>query len=91
MMTAVPTSVRSLVAYARARCRISCSTSEARRPGKKHVVELKGFLATVFQHEFDHLDGKLYIDYLDSMDELIEVGASDEAEEGAEERAAALA
>lgn len=25
-------------------------------------LELKGFLATVFQHEFDHLDGRLYID-----------------------------
>ncbi|MEC9374931.1 MAG: peptide deformylase [Pseudomonadota bacterium] len=25
-------------------------------------MELKGFLATVFQHEFDHLDGKLFID-----------------------------
>jgi len=25
-------------------------------------IELNGFSATVFQHEFDHLDGKLYID-----------------------------
>ena len=25
-------------------------------------IELQGFLATVFQHEFDHLDGTLYID-----------------------------
>ena len=25
-------------------------------------LELTGFPATVFQHEFDHLDGKLYID-----------------------------
>jgi peptide deformylase len=32
------------------------------------------------QHELDHLDGKLYIDYLDSMDDLIEVGAGDEEE-----------
>ncbi len=30
--------------------------------GTKHVLELKGFLATVFQHEFDHLDGVLYVD-----------------------------
>ena len=28
-------------------------------------MELTGFLATVFQHEFDHLDGKLYIDRID--------------------------
>ncbi|MFU8814225.1 MAG: peptide deformylase [Pseudomonadales bacterium] len=25
-------------------------------------LELQGFLATVFQHEFDHLDGRLYLD-----------------------------
>jgi peptide deformylase len=27
-----------------------------------HELELSGFLATVFQHEFDHLDGTLYLD-----------------------------
>jgi peptide deformylase len=27
-------------------------------------VELRGFLATVFQHEFDHLDGQLFVDRL---------------------------
>jgi len=26
------------------------------------TLELNGFLATVFQHEFDHLDGLLYVD-----------------------------
>ena len=36
------------------------------------------------QHELDHLDGKLYIDYLDSMDELIPVGGRDEGEDGEE-------
>lgn len=30
--------------------------------GDAHTLELTGFLATVFQHEFDHLDGTLYID-----------------------------
>jgi peptide deformylase len=30
--------------------------------GKSHTLELRGFIATVFQHEFDHLDGRLYID-----------------------------
>jgi len=30
--------------------------------GEMRSLELSGFLATVFQHEFDHLDGKLYID-----------------------------
>jgi peptide deformylase len=30
--------------------------------GSPAALELEGFLATVFQHEFDHLDGRLYID-----------------------------
>lgn len=32
--------------------------------GNQNSIELEGFLATVFQHEFDHLDGLLYIDRL---------------------------
>jgi len=32
--------------------------------GKDCAIELSGFLATVFQHEFDHLDGILYLDRL---------------------------
>ena len=32
-----------------------------------------GLLSRALQHELDHLDGKLYIDYLDSMDELLSV------------------
>lgn len=32
--------------------------------GDRGTLELDGFLATVFQHEFDHLDGKLYVDRL---------------------------
>jgi len=30
--------------------------------GNHTTLELRGFLATVFQHEFDHLDGTLYVD-----------------------------
>lgn len=30
--------------------------------GEAREMELQGFPATVFQHEFDHLDGKLFID-----------------------------
>ena len=30
--------------------------------GKAQRLELHGFHATVFQHEFDHLDGVLYVD-----------------------------
>jgi len=32
--------------------------------GNPFELELNGFLATVFQHEFDHLDGVLYVDRL---------------------------
>jgi len=32
--------------------------------GEAFELELQGFLATVIQHEFDHLDGRLYIDRL---------------------------
>ena len=30
--------------------------------GECHELEARGFLATVFQHEFDHLDGRLFLD-----------------------------
>ena len=34
-------------------------------------LELRGFLATVFQHEFDHLDGTLYIDRITDRTRLV--------------------
>jgi peptide deformylase len=34
-------------------------------------LDVKDYLARVFQHEYDHLDGILYIDRLASMDDLI--------------------
>ena len=39
--------------------------------GKQQQLELRGFLATVFQHEFDHLDGKLYIDRMTDSTKLV--------------------
>lgn len=39
--------------------------------GNRHVRELKGFPATVFQHEFDHLDGVLYIDRITDTKKLV--------------------
>ncbi len=38
--------------------------------GARHSLELQGFPATVFQHEFDHLDGVLYIDRLKDSTQL---------------------
>ena len=43
------------------------------RNGRKIKVNGKGLLSRALQHELDHLQGKLYIDYLESMDELIPV------------------
>lgn len=34
--------------------------------GKQVSLEAEGLLAQVFQHEIDHLDGKVYIDRLDA-------------------------
>jgi peptide deformylase len=50
------------------------------RVGKKIKIAGSGLLGRALQHELDHLDGKLYIDYLDSMDDLIAVGDDDEEE-----------
>jgi peptide deformylase len=61
------------------------------RVGKKIKVSGTGLLSRALQHELDHLDGKLYIDYLDSMDDLIPVGQGEDEPEGAEEAAKALA
>lgn len=33
--------------------------------GDLYEIDLDGFLARIFQHEIDHLDGKLIVDYVD--------------------------
>ncbi|MGE3973679.1 MAG: peptide deformylase [Bdellovibrionales bacterium] len=38
--------------------------------GEKQELEAEGFLATVLQHEFDHLDGVLYIDRIQDPRDL---------------------
>ena len=37
------------------------------RNGKPFEVQAEGLMAQAIQHEIDHLDGKLYIDYLSSL------------------------
>ena len=37
------------------------------RDGKPFVLRTDGLLATCIQHEIDHLDGKLFIDYLSPL------------------------
>ena len=41
------------------------------RQGQPQVLVAEDFLATVFQHEFDHLRGKLYIDRIEDTRKLV--------------------
>ncbi|MER3418702.1 MAG: peptide deformylase [Chloroflexota bacterium] len=50
------------------------------RFGRKIKVAGTGLLGRALQHELDHIEGKLYIDYLESLDELIPVGTAEEDE-----------
>jgi peptide deformylase len=50
------------------------------RQGRPVRVSGHGFLARALQHELDHLDGRLYIDHLDSLDDLRRVGDDGELE-----------
>lgn len=52
------------------------------RHGKEFRVKGEELFARALQHEIDHLNGKLYIDYLESLEELVRVSeAPDEVEE----------
>jgi peptide deformylase len=51
------------------------------RVGKRIKLAGTGLLSRALQHEIDHLEGKLYIDYLESMDELVPVAPEAEGEE----------
>lgn len=37
------------------------------RYGKEFRVKVKGWLARIFQHEIDHLDGRLYTDIANAV------------------------
>lgn len=51
------------------------------RAGKRINIEAEGLLARVFQHEIDHLDGKLFVDRVDE-DTLCWLVPDEEAEDG---------
>ncbi|HEX9609752.1 MAG TPA: peptide deformylase [Candidatus Limnocylindria bacterium] len=55
------------------------------RHGKEFRLRGTELLSRALQHEIDHLNGGLYIDLLDSLDELVRVGeaATSEVEEDA--------
>jgi peptide deformylase len=58
------------------------------RHGKEFRVKGEELMARALQHEIDHLNGKLYIDYLESFEELVRV--SEASDEVAEEAAAGI-
>src|ERR1044071_6278337 len=76
-------SIPGYVAYVTRREKVWVVAQDRR--GRRIKVAGSGLLGRAFQHELDHLDGQLYIDYLDSMDELIPVGRGDDEDDGAEE------
>ena len=89
-------SIPGYVAYVTRRERIWVVAQN--RHGRRIKLAGTGLLSRAVQHELDHLDGKLYIDYLESPDELLAVGrggADDDAGTGEGEpegaRTAALA
>jgi peptide deformylase len=82
-------SIPGYVAYVTRRERVWIAAQD--RHGKRIKVSGSGLLGRAFQHELDHLDGKLYIDYLESMDELLSVGTGEDQTEATEERTLALA
>ena len=39
--------------------------------GKRKVKRFEGFLARIFQHEFDHLIGKVFLDSIESTHDVV--------------------
>jgi len=72
-------SIPGYVAYVTRREKVWVVAQDRR--GRTFKVAGSGLLGRALQHELDHLDGKLYIDYLDSLDDLIAVGNGDDDEE----------
>jgi peptide deformylase len=39
--------------------------------GREHILETEGMFARILQHEIDHLEGKLFIDYLSPAEKAL--------------------
>lgn len=53
--------------YAEVERPASVTVSYLDRQGAEQVIEADGLLSTCLQHEIDHLDGRLFIDYLSRL------------------------
>ncbi len=82
-------SIPGYVAYVTRRERVWVVAQN--RFGRRIKVAGSGLLGRALQHELDHLDGKLYIDYLDSLDDLIAVGQGEDESDEVREATGALA
>lgn len=60
------------------------------RRGRKVRIKAEGFLARVFQHEIDHLDGILYIDRVESPDKIRQIAPLEKVEREAARKKAPL-
>ena len=58
------------------------------REGREVRVKGEGLLAQALEHEFDHINGGLYIDHLESLDQLVKMELQEE-ESGLSEAARA--
>ena len=77
-------SIPGFVAEVKRAARVTVKAQD--RHGKEFRVKGGELLARALQHEIDHLNGALYIDYLESLEELVRVG---EHPSGVEEEQAA--
>ena len=77
-------SVPGFVAYVPRKDKVWVEAQD--REGRRIKANGQGLLARAMQHELDHLEGILYVDYLESFDDLIPVDQLEDevAESGAE-------
>ena len=59
------------------------------REGREVRIKGENLLAQALEHEFDHINGVLYIDYLESLDQLVKTEPEQEEESGLFEAARA--
>jgi peptide deformylase len=64
-------SIPGFVAEVKRHARVTVKARD--RHGKEFRVKGEELLARALQHEIDHLNGIMYIDYLDSLEELVRV------------------
>ncbi len=59
------------------------------RDGREVRVKGEGLLAQALEHEIDHINGVLYVDHLESMDQLVKIEPEPPPDSGASEPASA--